>query len=116
MLTFLNKHWKIILIFIMTILLGVSIVMIIKLEKRNNDNMLLMKSLEKKIIDNNIIYEKNKELLENLEASYKDQKVIVVTTKEFYERIKKTPINTDISDVELLNKLKKFESDYRSKK
>jgi hypothetical protein len=108
-LAFVDKYWKLIII----ILLSANIFMLVRQEITNNKNDAAAASLLEAIDQSNRKIEKNEKVIADLKQYLKDSSgVKVIQTTIDYEKIKTAPLNTNISDKQLRDKLRKFESEH----
>lgn len=113
MLAFIDKYWKLII----TILLLVNIVLLVKQEFINNKNDAIVQGLLESIDVNNKKLAKYENDIGSLKQYLRDSSgVKVIQTTIDYEKIKTAPLNTNISDKQLRDKLRQFESEYNIKR
>lgn len=113
MLAFINKYWKVII----TVLLLVNIGLLVRQEITNNKNDVIVEGLLKNIESNNNKISKYEKDIAALKQYLKDSSgVKVIQTTIDYERFKTAPLNTNITDKQLRDKLRKFESEYNIKR
>lgn len=113
MLAFIDKYWKVII----TVLLLLNIGLLVKQEFTNNKNDVIVQGLLKSIESNNKKIEKYESDISSLKQYLRDSSgVKVIQTTIDYEKIKTAPLNTNISDKQLRDKLRQFESEYKNKR
>lgn len=113
---YLKKNWKIVLIGILIIALSVVGIKLQQQIKINESLPLQIESLKKILEENSEVFKKNSELIEELQQREKEHKIIIVTTKDFYEKIKKSPAKTNYTSSDIAEWLKSYESNNSSKK
>ncbi len=112
------KYWREVLIGVLAILLGVNIYLQykqgIKTDRLEKETKEYQAFVLQSLAINNKILEETIAAKDSLTQALKDQDVIIVTQKEYYETRKITPIYTGYSSGELSDWVKSLESEARA--
>ena len=114
------KNLKTIVIGVLILLLAVSITLLVRQEKRTEraerEAVEYKKYVDAVIIENNKVLEAIRSENDSLTQFIKENKIIVIREKQFYETVKKSSINTNYTSSELAEWVKSFESKAGSSK